>query len=125
MKKKLINFSISLLSAIILGFVMMVIVTLLSRNNIINQQVNDNIVLVISFILFFAFGFFFAFKEKKRGFLNGLLLVLLYLILAYGYLRISNQEVTFSKTMTIVGRSLLLLSGSVLGVNLASRNNQD
>ncbi len=125
MKKKLINFSISLLSAIILGFVMMVIVTLLSRNNIINQQVNDNIVLVISFILFFAFGFFFAFKEKKRGFLNGLLLVLLYLILAYGYLRISNQEVTFSKTMTIVGRSLLLLSGSVLGVNLASRNNRD
>ena len=104
---------------------MMVIVTLLSRNNIINQQVNDNIVLVISFILFFAFGFFFAFKEKKRGFLNGLLLVLLYLILAYGYLRISNQEVTFSKTMTIVGRSLLLLSGSVLGVNLASRNNRD
>lgn len=125
MKHKLINFSISLLSVIILGFLLILVITLLSNASIINHDMNDNIILVISFVLFFAFGFIFAFKEKKRGLLNGLLLVILYLIIAYSFLSLRKEEIDLSKNLIIVGRSLLLLSGSVLGVNLSSRRSSD
>ena len=117
MKNKLINFSITTLIIFILSLVFSFIITLLSSFSLINIKTNDILIIIISMILFFLFGLIFGIKEKKRGLLNGLILVLLYLGFMFSF-KLLNPTFTYSSIYITLARCSLLILGSVIGVNI-------
>ena len=123
MKQKLTNISLTFLSIIILGVVFSLIVSLLSTLKIISIQVNDNLLLGLSLGLFFLLGLIFGLIEKKKGRLNGLLLTMIYLILFYT-LNLINKDYELSSIYIILSRSLLIIVGCILGVNIKSRKSR-
>lgn len=120
MKQKLTNISLTFLTIIILGVVFSLIVSLLSTLKIISIQLNDNLLLGLSLGLFFMLGLIFGLIEKKKGLLNGLLLTMIYLILIYT-LNLINKDYKISSIYIILSRSLLIIVGCILGVNIKSR----
>ena len=118
MKNKIINLSITTIIIFILGIILTLITSLLTNFNIINSKTNDLILIFISLILFFVYGFIFGLKEKKRGILNGLLLSLLYLIISYTF-KLINPSLNYSSIYILIGRISLLILGNVIGVNIS------
>ena len=81
MKKSIFNFSMSLIITILLGIIISLILAILKKNNIINSNICEICIISLSIIVFFILGFIFSFKQKKRGLLNGLVLIALYFII--------------------------------------------
>jgi putative membrane protein (TIGR04086 family) len=117
MKNKLINLSITTIVVIILSIFLSFIVSLFSYFNIITIKTNDLIMIFLSFIIFFLYGLIIGYKIKKRGFLNGLLLVLFYLSLTF-IIRFTNKDVHLSSWYILLARCSLLILGSIIGVNI-------
>ena len=122
MKQKLTNISLTFLSIIILGVVFSLIVSLLSTLKIISIQVNDNLLLGLSLGLFFLLGLIFGLIEKKKGLLNGLLLTIIYLISIFT-LKVISDSYQYSSIYIILTRSLLIIIGCIIGVNISSKKN--
>lgn len=123
MKRKLTNISLSFILVIILGVVMSLIISLLSALNVISITLNDNLLLGLSLLLFFLLGLFFGLQEKKKGLFNGLLITAIYLIIIYA-LKLLNKEYEISSIYIIISRSLLIIIGCIVGVNLKSKSIQ-
>lgn len=120
MKQKLTNISLTFLLIIILGIIFALTTSMLTYFQIISINVNDNIVLILSLFLFFLLGFIFGLIEKKKGLLNGLLLVSIYLLTIFSF-KIINQNFTFTSIYIILTRSLLIIIGCIIGVNVKRR----
>ena len=123
MKRKLTNISISFILVIILGVILSLVISLLSALNVISITLNDNLLLGVSLFLFFLLGLFFGLQEKKKGLFNGLLITVIYLIIIYS-LKLLSKEYEISSIYIIITRSLLIVIGCIVGVNLKSRSNQ-
>ena len=117
MKNKLINFSISTTIVFILGIILSLVVSLLSYFNVISLQLNDYLIIGISFLLFFLFGLIYGSKERKRGLLNGLLLTIFYLGFMFLF-KMTNPSYTYSSWYITLARCSLIILGSVIGVNI-------
>ena len=116
MKNKLINFSITTIVISILGVILTLIISLLSSLNIINNQINDIIMISLSLVLFFLYGFIFGLKEKKRGLINGLLIVVIYLIFNYTF-KLIYPQISHSSWYIVLARCSLIVLGTLIGVN--------
>ena len=121
MKKTFFNFSISLFSTIILGIVCSLVLAILKNNNSISNNVATFCINFLSIIIFFVLGFMFSFMQKKKGLLNGLILIVLYLII---YFICKSFIETNTPIYLTISRNLAILLGSVFGVNISSKNAQ-
>lgn len=121
MKNKLINFSITTLIVSILGMLLTLITSLLCTFNVINITVNDYILIGISLIMFFLFGFIYGIKEKRKGLLNGLLLIIIYLGFMFTF-KALNPSFTYSSWYITLSRCSLILLGSLFGVNISNHD---
>lgn len=122
MKQKIINLSLTFVSMFILGVVLALSISTLTYFQIINVSLNDNLILIFSLLLFFLVGFIFGIKEKKKGLLNGLLLTIIYLISIFT-LKVISDSYQYSSIYIILTRSLLIIIGCIIGVNISSKKN--
>lgn len=120
MKRKFANISLSFISVIILGVILSLTISLLSSLQVISITVNDNLLLALSLVLFFVMGLIFGLVEKKKGLLNGLLLTCIYLIIIYS-IKLINKSYEFSSIYIVLTRSLLIIIGCIIGVNIKKR----
>ena len=120
MKRKFANISLSFISVIILGVILSLTISLLSSLQVISITVNDNLLLALSLVLFFVMGLIFGLVEKKKGLLNGLLLTCIYLIVIYS-IKLINKSYEFSSIYIVLTRSLLIIIGCIIGVNIKRR----
>ena len=120
MKRKFTNISLSFISVIILGVILSLTISLLSSLQVISITVNDNLLLALSLVLFFVMGLIFGLVEKKKGLLNGLLLTCIYLIIIYS-IKLINKSYEFSSIYIVLTRSLLIIIGCIIGVNIKRR----
>ncbi len=74
--------------------------------------------MIASFIIFFLFGLIFGKKTKTKGLINGLVLALIYGLFLLVYYLLESKEWTVHTTIVNIARALLIVSGSVIGVNL-------
>ena len=122
MKRKFANISLSFISVIILGVILSLTISLLSSLQVISITVNDNLLLALSLVLFFVMGLIFGLVEKKKGLLNGLLLTCIYLIVIYS-IKLINKDYQISSIYIVLTRSLLIIIGCIIGVNIKSKKN--
>ena len=120
MKRKFANISLSFISVIIIGVILSLTISLLSSLQVISITVNDNLLLALSLVLFFVMGLIFGLVEKKKGLLNGLLLTCIYLIVIYS-IKLINKNYEFSSIYIVLTRSLLIIIGCIIGVNIKRR----
>lgn len=121
MKKSLLNFSMSFLSCIILGIIISLILAILKTNNALTPNAANICLTSLTILLFFLFGFIFSYRQKKRGIINSLFLIALYLVV---YFILKSLNVYESPKYMIYARSGAILIGSLFGVNLATKNDQ-
>ena len=121
MKQTLSNFSISFFISIFLGIACSLILAILKSNNAISANVSNICINVLSILLFFVFGFIFSIKQRKRGLLNGLILISLYLIVDFIFIQFSESKTPLYLT---ISRIASIMIGSLFGVNLVSKDDQ-
>lgn len=121
MKKTLSNFSISLIISILFGIIISLILAILKTNNTINSNVAGICISVLSISTFFIFGFIFSLKQRKRGLLNGIILITIYLLI-YFIVNTFNQSTT--PIYVTISRNAALMLGSLFGVNIVSKDDQ-
>lgn len=121
MKKSIFNFSMSLIITILLGIIISLILAILKKNNIINSNICEICIISLSIIVFFILGFIFSFKQKKRGLLNGLVLIALYFII---YFIVNSLMENTTPIYLTICRPVAIMFGSLFGVNLSSKNDQ-
>ena len=120
MKRKFTNLSLTFISVIILGVIFSLTISLLSSLQVISITLNDNLLLALSLVLFFIMGLIYGLIEKKKGLLNGLLLTCIYLIVIYS-IKLINKNYEFSSIYIVLTRSLLIIIGCIIGVNIKRR----
>ena len=121
MKKTLFNFSISLIITILLGIIISLILDILKNNNSLSNNAADICITSLSIVIFFILGFIFSLKQRKRGLLNGLILIVLYLVV---YFIINSFAEKTTPVYLTISRIVAIMLGSLFGVNLVSRNDQ-
>lgn len=85
-------------------------------------QLIEIVTLIISFILFFGCGLVYGLINKKQGLSRALLLSLVYiLIISMYYLFINNNPQPSITYLKVIGRVLLLITGSIIGVNIIDK----
>ena len=117
MKRKFTNISLTFISVIILGVILSLTISLLSSLQVISITLNDNLLLALSLVLFFVMGLIYGLVEKKKGLLNGLLLTCIYLIVIYS-IKLINKDYEISSIYIVLTRSLLIIIGCIIGVNI-------
>lgn len=121
MKQTLSNFSISLIISILFGIITSLILAILKTNNSITNNVAQISISVVSIAIFFLFGFIFSVKQRKRGLLNGLILITIYLLIYF----ITNSFYPSTTPLYItISRNGAIMLGSLFGVNIASKDDQ-
>lgn len=115
MKKTLFNFSMSLIITILLGIIISLVLALLKNNDVIENNIAEICITSLSIIVFFIFGFVFSFKQKKRGIINGLFLILLYFIV---YFIVNSFSENTTPLYLTISRPVAIMLGSIFGVNL-------
>lgn len=121
MKKKLLNFSMSLITFFLIGIVITLLVSFLDYKEIIKPITSNVIISITSSILFFIFSFYSGYKIKKRGLLIGISLFLMYFVVNL-ILKGVTSFINPINLIKFIIKSLLLISGSIIGVNIANKN---
>ena len=121
MKKTFLNLSISIISCILFSIIIAFILTLLRINNVLNSNSVDVIINVITVIMFFLMGLLFSLLQKKRGLLNALLIIAVYLFIFFITQTLFPKNINY---LTLSFRILAIIFGSIFGVNLISKNDQ-
>lgn len=121
MKKTLFNFSMSFFICFILGVLIALLLAILKTNNALSAQAADICISSLSVVVFFLFGFIFSFRQKKRGLLNGLLLIAFYVAIYFILKSFGNAS---SPVYLTVSRGAAILIGSLFGVNLSPKSDQ-
>ncbi len=123
MNKILKAFLISFLSLLLFSVLFSVILTAINYKS--SSKIPEIISLIVSFLLFFIVGVIYGMINKKQGLGRGLLLCLAYvLIICIYYLFIDKGPQTSFLYLKVAGRVLLLIVGSILGVNLIDKKIQ-
>lgn len=116
LKAFLISFSVLMIGSLLFSII------LASINYKSTSKIPEIISLIVSFILFFLVGAIYGMINKKQGLKRGLLLCLAYvLIICIYYLFIDKTNQTTFLYLKTAGRVLLLIAGSILGVNLIDK----
>lgn len=121
MKKTLTSFSMSLFFFFIVGIAICALISFLGYKEILPHSVSSAITSSLSVFLFFTFGLWNGWKIKKRGLLLGIALAGTYFLFAALVRVLGNQGWPLMSTLLIVARSLVLIIGSIVGVNLAAK----
>lgn len=124
MKKYFTNISVSILLLFILSLVFALIFTLLSHNGVISTSLNETLIMITSFITFFLFGLLFGKKSQKKGLLNGIVLAGIYGLVLLMYYLLENKTWDLNTAIINISRMLLIVIGSVIGVNLNKKLEQ-
>lgn len=122
MKKTLTSFSMSLFFFFIAGIAVCALISFLGYKEILSHDVSSAIIEGVSIGLFFAFGLFNGWKIKKRGLLLGIALAGTYFLVAALIRVLGNQGWPLMSTLLIIGRALMLIIGSIIGVNIAAKH---
>ena len=119
MNKILKGFLFSFVALIALSLLFSVI--LASINFPSTSKIPEIVSLIVSFILFLV-GAIYGMINKKQGLGRGLLLCLVYvLIICIYYLFIDKSNISSLIYLKVAGRVLLLVIGSIIGVNIADK----
>ncbi len=118
MKKSLLNFIMSFLLIFIPSILIVLLVTYLNNINVINYKTSNIIIYTLSSISFFFFGLLLSIKEKSHGFIRGLILTLIYILV---FFIVAKKKEVFNILFLVV-RSIALMLGSILGVNFIKNN---
>ncbi len=87
-----------------------------------SSKIPNIISLILSLILFFLIGGIYGLINKKQGLTRSLLLCLAYvLIVCIYYLFIDKSSQTPFTYLKVIGRVLMLIVGSIIGVNLSDK----
>lgn len=121
MKQTLSNFSISFFISILLGIICSLVLAILKSNNAIDANISNICINVLSILVFFVFGFIFSIKQRKRGLLNGLILISIYLLIYFIFIQFSESTTPIYLT---ISRIAAIMFGSLFGVNLVSKDDQ-
>jgi len=121
MKKTILHLSISIISSLLLAIIISFILAILKVNNIVNSSSVEIILNILTVVIFFLMGFIFSLMQKKRGLLNALFIVLIYLFLFFITQTLSPKNINY---LTMIFRIIAVIFGSIFGVNLISRNDQ-
>lgn len=115
MKYKAKYFLYSNILVVILSIMISLALTLLISNNIIEAKTGNLITKIISAIIFMISGVYLGKKIKSKGYLIGIISILLYLFIIL-CLSITNLSIS---SVDVVVRCICLFAGSITGVNLA------
>ncbi len=118
MNKILKGFLIAFVSLLGLSIVFSLILASINLKS--STKIPSLISLILSLVLFFLVGTIYGLINKKQGLSRSLLLCLVYvLIICIYYLFIDKNAQTPLTYLKVAGRVLMLIIGSILGVNLA------
>lgn len=118
--KTLKNLFVALGAAILAGLALTCAVTLLVNQGTISGKTNDVLIICFSLALFLLVGLVFGRKQKSHGLWWGLLLGGLYAAVALT-VRGSTGTMTSTNGVLIGCRALMVVFGSILGVNFGRR----
>lgn len=119
MKKFISNISLTILLFVILLIACSLTISGFVRKGFLTMKGPFILTTFLSLFLFFIVGLIFGYKTKKRGLFNGLILSLFYVIFLVIYFSISKEKLTLSSSLISASRIILLITGSIIGVNLA------
>lgn len=121
MKKTIANISMSFFALLFFGLIFSLILSLLSYKDVITVQSGEWIMYISSLIGFFALGFYSGFKTKKRGFLIGITLSLIYVLFALILRFFGLTSTGLLSRLMLIARIVILNVSAVLGVNMGSK----
>lgn len=117
------SYLVSLLKGMVLCFAILVVASLilgvLSSMDVIQEELANQILLVINYIAIFIGGIFTARKVDTRGWLNGGLVGLLYMVVVVIIgMQIVSIAIGFQMLLRIVSGFITGALGGVIGVNI-------
>lgn len=115
-KKFLLLTSITVLICLLACFTL----SSLTKSGIMETDVSDLILQILGILVFFFYSFFLGTIIKKRGWLIGLGLALVYGVVAYS-IRGANSTLDLLSGIMISLRVLSLFLGPIVGVNFKSK----
>lgn len=121
MRKYVSNFSLSILLFFIFVITSSLVLALLSYNKIISFDISKLVAAILSVVICFIVGIFFGKKCKKRGLLNGVLLASIFAVFLLLYYGLDNRPWELSNTLVNGARVLMIIFGTVIGVNMSKR----
>ncbi len=121
MKKRLTIISMSLIGFLLITFAISAILSLLSYKEIISPVASEGLSYALSIIMFLVLGIVSGFKAKKRGLLLGIILAIFYVLIAIVLRFLCLEKASLIGNIVLALRVLVLISGSVLGVNIAQK----
>lgn len=121
MRKFVSKFSVSAFVFFICIIVSALIIALLSFKGLLVGNGAFITTTIVSLLIFFSLGFIFGYKMKKRGLINGLLLAMFYVLFLLLYYGLGDKTITLSSGLIDSSRTILIIFGSVTGVNMAQK----
>jgi len=115
MKTTLKSYSFTLIFILLTTFIFSLLLTILKQNDLININTSNIITNILSISLFFIASLILGMKQKSKGLINGIILAILYVCMCL------IGGITFNKISVIIkfiGKILLILLGTIIGVNL-------
>lgn len=118
------NVSISILYIVVSLLILTFILTLFSYFNIIGDKTVSIFKIIIPVISLFIGGFFIGKKSLKKGWLEGLKLSLIFLIILiiFEYLAL-NQSFNIKNLLYYIILSISSIFGSIIGINKNKESN--
>lgn len=111
-----------LFSFILLGILLVIssiIITVLQINQVLSYSNKFIPTLVISLLIFWIVGIFLGLKVARKGLVVGFIFALIYATVVYGYNYLGlDKSMTLQSHLNYLGRSLMVIVGAVMGVNL-------
>lgn len=115
MKTTLKSYSFTLIFILLTTFIFSLILTILKQNDLINITTSNIITNILSLSLFFLAALILGMKQKSKGLINGLILSILYVSISL----ISGIKFSsISVIIKFIGKILLIMLGTIIGVNL-------
>lgn len=119
MRKTILNFSITTLFLLISTFVISLVLSLLHYYNVINSNLYNILINIISIVIFLGSGVFLGYKSENKGMLKGLVYGLMYLLITFlVHFAIIKDTLDFQSVLNILIKFFILPIGSIIGVNL-------
>ena len=115
MKNTIKAYSLTLLFILLTTFIFSLLLTILKQNDLISINASNIVTNILSLSLFFIAAIILGMKQKSKGLLNGIILVLLYICMGL------ISGITFNNVKVVImfiSKILLILLGTIIGVNL-------
>lgn len=124
MKKSLTTISMAIFSYLLISILLSLVISLLSYKGVISPFMSDTLTYGLSVLLCFITAIFFGYKSHKRGLLNGIKLVFLYILLTIILRFFCIEKATFIANIFLIIKLFSLIFGSIMGVNLYLKKNK-